>query len=518
MQINITTKQQDILKGGEVLVLFTFQDSWKNDEKIKEIDLLSGGKLFKTIKKYEFSGKEKEMILIEVENSYEVIILIGLGEKKDFTSLKIKNIMPSIMEKMKAKRYSNVDLIFHNDWKEESQNIGKNITLGMNLSQYSFDKYKNKKIEEKGFKSINVQIIFVSSEKDYKTISSELEKGIMLGNIVAQGISLARDLVNEPASAVGTEELKEQALAIQNSSKGRIKVEVLDEKQCEKLGMGSYLSVGKGSERKPQFIILKFKNLNSKSQKESKEQTKKLCFIGKSVVFDSGGLSIKPASSMEDMKMDMGGGAAVLGLFQILSQWDEKKFGEINYEVYGILPACENMISGGAMRPGDIVKAMNGKTIEVLNTDAEGRLTLADALVYAEKNLKADYILDLATLTGACLIALGEDVAALLGNNQDFIEKIETKAKETGDELWNLPLHKPYMKKLQSSVADMKNIGGRYGGTITAALFLSEFVEKAQWAHLDIAGTAYNMGGQKGITSQGGTGWGVELMLEMLKS
>lgn len=518
MQINITTKQQDITKGGEVLVHFVFQDDFKKDETLKKLNELSNKKLDKMFKKYEYNGKENEIILIEIEKRYESIMVVGLGNRKDFNFLKIKNILPSIIEKSKAKKYTNIDIFFHKEFEKNIKDSGKNLALGIYLSQYSFKKYKSKNKDDKEENVINVQFIFDSSKKDYKTLSSELQNGIDLGKIVARGVSLARDLVNEPASAVGTEELKDEALKIQKSSKSRIKVEILDEKQCAKLGMGAYLSVGKGSERKPQFVIIKYQIPNSKNKKNTQEQKKKICFIGKSVVFDSGGLSIKPAPSMEDMKMDMGGGAAVLGLFQILSQWDEQKYGELNYDIYGILPACENMISGGAMRPGDIVKAMNGKTIEVLNTDAEGRLTLADALVYAEKNLQADYILDLATLTGACLIALGEDVAALLGNDKDFIHKIENLAKKTGDELWNLPLHKPYMKKIKSNVADLKNIGGRYGGTITAALFLSEFVEKAKWAHVDIAGTAYNMGGQKGVVPQGGTGWGVELMLEMLKS
>jgi leucyl aminopeptidase len=241
--------------------------------------------------------------------------------------------------------------------------------------------------------------------------------------------------------------------------------------------------------------------------------------IGKSITFDSGGLSLKPSEAMEWMKIDMAGGAAVLGVFKFLSLlaargWEDR----LNVNVFGILPACENMPSGKALRPGDILTALNGKTIEVLNTDAEGRLTLADALSYAEKFIKPDYCVDLATLTGACMVALGEDIAGLFGNDNQLIKKFETVAKKENEELWQLPLPSWYRKLIQSDIADIKNIGGRYGGAITAALFLKEFVEKMKWIHLDIAGPAFNQREERGIIKKGATGWGVISLIEFLRN
>jgi len=289
-------------------------------------------------------------------------------------------------------------------------------------------------------------------------------------------------------------------------SSSNISVTVLDEAQCRKLGMGSYLSVARGSVVPPKFIVLHYKPRKSTSGR-------KIALIGKSIMFDSGGLSLKPSESMEDMKIDMSGGATVLGVFSVLAKTETAQ------EVFGILPACENMPSGHATRPGDIVTAMNGKTIEVLNTDAEGRLTLADALVYAEKHCKADVIIDLATLTGACVVALGNDLAGLFSNDEKLSDSFEEAATLVGDEVWKMPLHMPYLKKMKSDIADLKNIGGgRYGGAITAAVFLSEFVEKAKWIHLDIAGPAYRNDEPKGTLGKGATGWGVLSLMKFLSS
>ena len=277
--------------------------------------------------------------------------------------------------------------------------------------------------------------------------------------------------------------------------------------------MGSYLSVARGSVVPPKFIVLHYKpTVSVKSPKGGSPFGRKIALVGKSIMFDSGGLSLKPSGSMEDMKIDMSGGATVLGVFSVLAKTP------VSYEVFGILPACENMPSGHATRPGDIVTAMNGKTIEVLNTDAEGRLTLADAMVYAEKHCKADVIIDLATLTGACVVALGGDLAGLFSNDDKLSDSFEESAKQVGDEVWKLPLHMPYLKKMKSDIADLKNIGGgRDGGAITAAVFLSEFVDKAKWIHIDIAGPAYRTDEPKGALGKGGTGWGVLSLFEFLR-
>jgi len=303
------------------------------------------------------------------------------------------------------------------------------------------------------------------------------------------------------------ETMATQAFAIEKVSQGKISVQVLDRDECQKLGMGSFLGVAQGSEREPKFIVLKYENMNLKSPK-----SKRICLIGKSITFDSGGLSLKPAKSMETMKIDMAGGATVLGIFSILAHTDK-----IIHEVWGVLPACENMVSGKSLRPGDIVTALNGKTIEVLNTDAEGRLALADGVAYAEKFIKPDYIIDLATLTGACMVALGEDITGIFGNDKDAVKKFIEKAEKEDEEICELPFYKPYLTFLKSDIADLKNIGGTgYGGAINGALFIGEFIEKTKWIHLDIAGPAYNSGAVKGVIGKGGTGWGILTIMSLL--
>ena len=309
-------------------------------------------------------------------------------------------------------------------------------------------------------------------------LPKEFGEGVEWGQVLSEGISLTRNMVNEPASHMHPETMVAQAFAIEKASKGSVSVQVLDRDECQRLGMGSFLGVAQGSEREPKFIVLKYEGRKSKVEdgtlKVENRKSKKICLVGKSITFDSGGLSLKPAKSMETMKIDMAGGAAVLGIIDILA-----RTGQVIHEVWGVLPACENMVSGKSLRPGDIVTALNGKTIEVLNTDAEGRLALADAVAYAEKYIKPDYIIDLATLTGACMVALGEDITGIFGNDEDSVKKFIEKAKKEGEEICELPLYKPYLTFLKSDIADLKNIGGTgYGGAISGALFIGEFVKK----------------------------------------
>ena len=443
----------------------------------------------------EFEGKESQMLVVDNLDGYQHIAFVGLGKQKDGTNLKIQSAVATILRAATTKNISSVCVVVPKHM--EMQNVGTSCMVGAELGAYQFLKYKT---DEKTKKQKKVeQISFVVSKG-----ASEFKKGIDLGTVLAQGVALARDLVNDPASHTNTQTLVDVAQSIAKSSSD-ISVTVLDEAQCKKLGMGSYLSVARGSVVPPKFIVLHYKP-------KAVQKAKKIALVGKSIMFDSGGLSLKPSGSMEDMKIDMSGGATVLGVFSILAKVDASS------EVYGILPACENMPSGHATRPGDIVTAMNGKTIEVLNTDAEGRLTLADAMVYAEKHCKADVIIDLATLTGACVVALGGDLAGLFSNDDKLSNSFEEAAKQTGDEVWKMPLHMSYLKKMKSDIADLKNVGGgRDGGAITAAVFLSEFVDKAKWIHIDIAGPAYRTDEPKGALGKGATGWGVLSLVAWLQ-
>lgn len=328
-------------------------------------------------------------------------------------------------------------------------------------------------------------------------------KGIARGEAIMRGVTLARDLVNAPPKDVHPEELAQTAKRIAAQSKGRVKVKVLEREECEKRGMGAYLAVAQGSAFPPKFIHLTYT--------PPKKTKKKLAIVGKGITFDSGGLSLKPADAMMTMKCDMGGAAAVLGMFATLAALAPR------VEVHGIIAAAENMPSGNAMRPGDIVRASNGKTIEILNTDAEGRLTLADALHYANA-LAPQAIVDLATLTGACVVALGEEITGVMSNDDDVAVALLAAAERAGEKMWEMPLEKRYRSLVESDVADLRNIAtSRYGGSLTAGLFLQEFVGKTPWAHLDIAGPAFAERPMSSYIGKGGTGHGVRTLIEFVE-
>lgn len=472
-----------------------------------EGDAIHPRDLSERAKAYTFTGKNGQMFTLEHVDGYAARIVCGLGKRTAFTRNIWKEALAEAFVKLQELKYDTVSIAAELEMGEDYFEIGKTIALAAGLTNYRFDTYKSAEDKKKHMPVTNITYTDGRAGKKEMTRFAE---GVAYGQLLAAGVSLTRDLVNEPASALGSDEMVAAAQEIAARSKGTINVEVLDKDQCAKLGMGSFLSVAQGSDREPRFIILRRQSSNPDAQN--------VCFIGKSILFDTGGYSLKPPDFMMDMKIDMAGGASVLGLFSILASWDEQKFGELGVTVYGVLPVCENMISGRATRPGDIATAMNGKTIEILNTDAEGRLALADALVYAERNLKSDYIIDFATLTGACVVALGKKIAGYFCDNDQLASAFETVAAQEGDEAWQLPLHKPYAELMVSDIAQLKNIGGgRYGGAITAALFMKEFVDKAAWMHVDIAGPAYNDESPKGTIPKGGTGWGVVTLVEMLR-
>jgi len=438
-------------------------------------------------KKEDFSSKKNELLHIEQVKDGEImhVVVVGLGEKGENGERVIRDQTINAIQFARKVKASEVGIHVQNVLKDT-----QHIVEGALLGDYSLDTFKNAEYCKKHPHIRDVYL--VTSDKN---VSERMQKGIN----AAEANILTRDLVNSPGSHVYPEILAEQAQKIEKKSNGTVKVTVLDENECKKLGMGSFLCVGQGSDKKSAFIVLHYQGTG----------TKKCAIVGKSITFDTGGLSLKPGEHMTDMKMDMAGGAAVLGLFDYLAT--QKPTILAFSDIYGVLPAAENMPSGTAIKPGDIVTAMNGKTIEVLNTDAEGRLVLADALVYAETVLKADYIIDVATLTGACMAALGHDLAGLFTNSDVFEKMYSPFAEKAGDDYWKMPLHEAYGVQMKSTLADLKNIGGgRYGGAITAALFLKEFVDKAKWIHIDIAGPAHH---EKG----GATGWGVLSIIYFLE-
>ncbi len=346
---------------------------------------------------------------------------------------------------------------------------------------------------------------FKSDDKTDKTAVEHIHllgladqgSGLPRAQAICDGVILARELVSAPANVVTPETLAQTAADI--AAAHGLELEILEQAQCEALGMGAYLGVAKASDLPPKFIHLTYKPAGT--------PTRRLAIVGKGLTFDSGGLNIKVSGSgIEMMKIDMGGAAAILGAAKAIAQLKPE------VEVHFISAAAENMISGRAMRPGDILTASNGKTIEVNNTDAEGRLTLADALVFAEK-LGVDAIVDLATLTGACIVALGDDIAGLFSENDELAGDIATAAAAAGEKFWRLPMEEKYFDGLKSIVADMKNTGPRPGGSITAALFLKQFVTSTPWVHLDVAGPVWTEK-ENGYNNPGGTGFGVRTLVE----
>jgi leucyl aminopeptidase len=367
------------------------------------------------------------------------------------------------------------------------------LAFGALLRSYSFTKYQTRKSEDESAEAdardglVTLTVHCAKPEAAVKAFASR--------RALADGIFLARDLVNEPANVLGPVEFAERLTDLRQAG---LTVEVLDEKQLDALKMNALLAVGQGSTRPSRVVVMQWNGSKSK-------RGKPVCFVGKGVCFDTGGISMKPAAGMEDMKGDMGGAACVAGLMLALAS----RKAQVN--AVGLVGLTENMPSGTAQRPGDIVTSMSGQTIEVLNTDAEGRLVLADVLWYAQDRFKPKLIVDLATLTGAIIVALGKEYAGLFSNDDKLATALMAAGEATGEKVWRMPLAKAYDKLIDSKTADMKNIGGRHGGAITAAQFLQRFVKDTDWAHLDIAGTAFDSARNE-VNQSWGSGWGVRLL------
>jgi leucyl aminopeptidase len=363
------------------------------------------------------------------------------------------------------------------------------IASGLRLRHYAFTKYKSNKPEDKpALKTVTILTDDPTSAQRY---DQKFES-------VAAGVHLARDLVNEPANVLTPAEFAKRAAEVRKLG---VQVEILTPKQMRKLGMGALLGVAQGSINEPRLVVMRWLG--------GKPGEPPVAFVGKGVTFDTGGISMKPASGMEDMKGDMGGAACVSGLLRALAARKAK------VNAIGVIGLVENMPSGNAQRPGDVVTSMSGKTIAVLNTDAEGRLILADALWYTQNRFKPKFMIDLATLTGAILIALGKEHAGLFSNNDELANRLSQAGGETGEKLWRMPLASEYDRLIDSDIADVKNIGGRNAGSITAAQFLQRFVNDVPWAHIDIAGTAMDSN-RTPINQSWGSGWGVRLLNKLV--
>lgn len=446
-----------------------------------------------------FKGSEGEILVFGSAGSVAAkkIFLIGLGEVKNFDAEVIRRVGAFLAKSLRTKKARLGIFVLP----EVSKNYQASLIVsafaeGALLGSYKFLKYKSE-VNKKEAEQQEI-LIAIKATANLKQIESSIGRT----QISADATVYARDLVNEPASICTPKHLAEHAQEIRRISKGKVSVKVFGREECKKRGMHAFLSVAAGAGEEPYFIHLSYKPKGAK---------KKIALVGKGITFDSGGLQTKPGESMATMKLDMAGAAAVLGVFS--------KIVEISpgVEVHGIIAATENMPGPRAYKPGDIVRASNGKTIEIGHTDAEGRVTLADSLSYAAR-LKPEAIIDLATLTGACMTALGEEVGGLMSNNGLLAEKLKKAAIEGGEKMWELPLIKEYRQLIKGTHADVKNSGGsRYGGAITAGLFLEEFVNNVPWVHLDIAGPAWAERETNPYMPLGGTGFGVRTLINFLK-
>jgi leucyl aminopeptidase len=367
---------------------------------------------------------------------------------------------------------------------------------GAVTSQFELDKYKTK---DKNDKSVDRFVLHVEGAS-----GGDLKRGLSRGKAIGESVNFTRDLANEPPNILTPTEMASRAQKMARET--GLKCEILDEAKMRKLGMGSLLSVSLGSEQPAKMIVLRYTPAKTMGKKGDL-----LALVGKGITFDTGGISIKPAEGMEAMKFDMSGGATVIGTMRAIAHLKP------SVPVLGVIAAVENMPDGKASRPSDVVTAMNGKTVEILNTDAEGRLILADAVAYAEQQ-GATRIVDMATLTGAVIIALGDQNTGIMGNDQAFVDQIIALGKETGENFWQLPISKEYSKQIKSDIADIKNIGPRgKAGTIMGAVFIQEFVDKAKWAHLDIAGTAWN-DAVRPHQAKGPTGVAIRTLIKLVES
>jgi leucyl aminopeptidase len=439
-----------------------------------------------------FEGKAMKSVQLLAPNGVALdrIVLVGLGDLGKLTPqdwLKLGGTIPSVV----AGEAEATVVLERPDGEAVTAEQAADVALGILLRRYSFEKYKTKKKPDEAPKPRR----FALAVADPKAAA----KSWNIARAVADGVVLARNLVNEPANTLGPVEFAE---ALKGLSKLGVDVKVLNEAELRKLKMGALLGVAQGSERPPRVVVMHWWG--------GRDKDKPVAFVGKGVVFDTGGISIKPAAGMEDMKGDMGGAAAVAGLMQTLAARKAK------VNAVGIVGLVENMPDGKAQRPGDVVASMSGQTIEVVNTD--GRLVLADLLTYVQRNEKPAAIIDLATLTGAIIVALGNHHAGLFSNNDELADQLLKAGRESGEKVWRMPLGPEYDKLIDSKIADMKNIGGRHAGSVTAAQFLQRFVENdAPWAHLDVAGTA--MGSPAHETNQSwGSGFGVRLLDEFVRA
>ncbi len=487
-------KLQDIKSQAVILALFQDQKELTGTSLV--IDQRSSGLITELINNGDFTAKPSQIAVVYTHGVIPAqrIALVGLGKKSEINLEKIRAAFSKVMQHLRSMNI-----------KETATSIELNILPGKTdknvqamvegalLGLYQYTPYKT--VGREDIKEME-QFTIVAGEEEYSII----ESAVKIAQIITGGVYFARDLISAPSNEMTPSIMAQKAEGI--ARRKNVTCQVLDRAKMKKMGMNALLGVAAGSNEEPRFIVLEYSG-SSKSKAP-------VVLVGKGLTFDSGGISIKPAEKMDEMKSDMSGGAAVMATIMVAADL------KLPLNIIGLIPATENMPSGSAYKPGDILKSYSGKTIEIINTDAEGRLILADALHYASK-YKPAAIIDVATLTGACVIALGDDVIGMLGTDDNLKEKITKAAQDTGEFVWELPLWENYYELIKSDIADYKNSGGRVAGTITAAAFLSKFIGDYPWVHLDIAGPAWSSK-DKSYVPKGASGVAVRLLTEYLRN
>ncbi len=456
----------------DALVVTIYEGEKADEGTLKELDERTGEALRDLLGSDEMRGKQGDTVYIHRPGQLKArrLLLVGGGKRDEFSFDTVRRVAGTAARFLRNKGVRSMALLRRSQLDLESS--VQAAVEGAVMALFEPDMYKTESKEERFIE----ELILVAAQPGS---DEALARGVERGRIIGEAVNFARELSNEPSSVLTPTELAERAR--ETAERFGLDIDILDEARMKELGMGALLGVARGSDEPAKLIVLRYEPNESEPMGNDAEV---IAIVGKGITFDTGGISIKPAEGMEKMKYDMSGAAATLAAMRVIAQLKPA------VNVIGVMPTTENMPSGRAYKPGDVLRAMSGKTIEVINTDAEGRLILADAISYARK-LGATKIIDLATLTGAVSIALGAINVAVMGNDQTFIDEVREAAKEAGEKFWQLPMDADYRELIKSEIADIKNSAGRYAGTITAAFFLREFAETTPWVHLDIAGTAW---------------------------
>jgi leucyl aminopeptidase len=485
----------------DLLAFTTFGDPGK-DSIFKAVDSALSGVLSDVAKSESFEGKTGQSIVVHTHGRIPAkrILVVGAGSRGEFVNPHIRDVVATVAHAANKASAASVGFLLPMLGTNRTPPLIQFTAEGVHLGTYKFGRYLTGEDHKRPL-ALRSFGVFLDS-KGKKPTAAETKAftaAVTRGTQIAQAVNHARDLINEPSATITPIALATDAQAIAKKHKGAISVTVLDAKKCQELGMGMFLAVGKGSDQEPRFIHMIYK--------PAKKPKKRLCFIGKGITFDSGGYSLKPSQAMEDMKVDMSGAAAVISAMDAIAALGS------DHEVHVVAACCENLVSGRAYKLGDVLVSMDGTTVEINNTDAEGRLTLGDAITYARTKIEPDELFDFATLTGACMVALGPYTAGVMSDHESLVRGWMATAERTGEDMWRLPLTSRLREQLKSPIADMRNTGDRFGGAITAGLFLKTFAKDTPWVHVDIAGPA-SLSTTRPSQPKGGTGFAVTTIIE----